>query len=205
MESVALVTDNWHVEDAGVTQARERGLAAGLTQPSPTLGAFLRALTSALAAESVVAIGADSGVGGLYLSAGMSEGSTLTVIEPSPTNDRAAREALRAAPSGRVRFISGDPHEVVSRLTDAAYDLVVVSEAARNRADYLQHARRLLRDGGTAVFLGVFGSDDEVLDQARREPHVMADRRFLDEVMESDELRCALLPLDHGTLIIEIR
>lgn len=204
MESFAAVTDGWHVEDAGLTAARERGEAAGIAQPSPTLGAFLRALASAMGAEAVVAIGADSGVGGLSLLNGMPQASTLTVIEPSPINDRAAREAFKDFPSGRIRFISGDPHSVSTRLTDAAYDLVVVAAGSDDRNDYLTHARRLLRERGTAVFLGVFGDEDEALDESRRDPQAVAARRFLDAVMEDESLQCALLPIDHGTLVVEL-
>lgn len=204
MESVASMTDGWHVEDARLAAARERGEEAGITQPSPTLAAFLRALASAMAAEAVVAIGADSGVGGLSLLDGMPETSTLTVIDPSPANDRAARESFKNFPSGRIRFISGDPHSVSTRLTDAAYDLVVVGAGSDDRNDYLAHARRLLRENGTAVFLGVFGEDDGVLDESRRDPQTVAARRFLDLVMEDESLRCSLLPIDHGTLIVEL-
>lgn len=204
MESIG-TTDAWHVEDARLAGARERGHHVDLTQPSPTLGAFLRVLASAMGAEAVVQVGADSGVSGLYLLDGMADGGVLTSIESVPVRDRAARETFRMAETGnRVRSITGDPHEVIARLTDGAYDLVLVGADVTDRAAYLDHARRLLRAGGTAIFLGVFGPDDDVLDQARREPEVVAARRFLDEVMEDEQLRCALLPMDHGTLVIEL-
>ena len=204
MESIA-TTDAWHVEDARLAGARERGNSANLAQPSPTLGAFLRVLASAMGADAVVQVGADSGVSGLYLLDGMNAGGVLTSIESVPVRDRAARETFRSAQSGtRVRSITGDPHEVIARLTDGAYDLVLVGADVPDRAAYLAHARRLLRPGGTAVFLGVFGEDEAVLDQARREADVVAARRFLDDAMEDEELRCALLPIDHGTLVIEL-
>lgn len=204
MESIGS-TDAWHVEDARLAGARERGNSADLNQPSPTLGAFLRVLASAMGADAVVQVGADSGVSGLYLLDGMNAGGVLTSIESVPVRDRAARETFRVAQAGnRVRSITGDPHEVIARLTDGAYDLVLVGADISDRSAYLAHARRLLRSGGTAVFLGVFGADDAVLDQARREADVVAARRFLDEAMEDEALRCALLPMDHGTLVVEL-
>lgn len=204
MESIA-TTDVWHVEDARLAGARERGNGADLDQPSPTLGAFLRVLASAMGADAVVQVGADSGVSGLYLLDGMNPGGVLTSIESVPVRDRAARETFRQAEAGnRVRSITGDPHEVIARLTDGAYDLVLVGADVSDRGAYLEHARRLLRAGGTAIFLGVFGADDAVLDQSRREADVLTARRFLDEAMEDESLRCALLPIDHGTLVIEL-
>jgi len=198
-------TDNWHVEDAVMAAARERGRSADVAQPSPTLGALLRTLTSAMAAQAVVQVGADSGMSGLYLLNGMPEDAVLTSIESVPTQDRLAREAFRLAEVGhRARSITGDPLEVCSRLTDGAYDIVVIGAAVGDRESFLEQARRLVKGGGTAVFLGVFGPDDAVLDQARRDDVTTAARRFLDEAMEDPELRCALLPLDHGTLIVEI-
>ena len=198
-------TDAWHVEDAALAAARDRGNNASLDQPSATLGAFLRVLCSAMEAEAVVQVGADSGVSGLCILDGMSAGGVLTSIESVPVRDRAARDTFRQAAAGtRVRSITGDPHEVVARLTDGAYDLVLIGSDINDRATYLDHARRLLREGGTAVFLGVFGPDDAVLDQSRRDAETLAARRFLDETMADEQLSCALLPMDHGTLVIEL-
>ena len=102
---------------------------------------------------AAVEIGTGSGVGSLYLLSGMHPDGVLTTIDLEVENQRAAREAFAEAEirSPRVRTISGRPRDVVSRLTDHAYDLVSFPAHTPHALDLLEHARRLLRPGGVLV------------------------------------------------------
>src|SRR5690625_2998411 len=86
----------------------------------------MRVLAAAADARAAVEISTGSGVGSLYLLAGMNRDGVLTTIDPEVENQRAAREAFAEAKirTPRVRTIAGQPREVVRRLTDHAYDLV---------------------------------------------------------------------------------
>ncbi len=202
---VRTFTDEWFVEDANVDAARHRGAELATAQPSQTAASLLRMLAAALDAAAVVQAGADSGVSGLYLLEGMAEDGVLTSIEAAPDADRASREAFRAAQAdARVRSIAGDPLDVISRLTDHAYDLVVVGEVTSDPAPFLAQARRLLRPGGAAVFLRAFGPDETVLDPTLRDDVTMARRHFLNEISEDPTLIASLLPVDGGTLIVQL-
>ncbi len=198
-------TDNWHVEDSVVTAARSRGATLGGGVPSPTAGAVLRSIAAALNAAAVVQAGADSGVSGLYLLEGMAGNGILTSIEADPESDRAARESFRESRAGsRVRSINGAPLDVLSRLTDHAYDLMVVGDSLGDGPAYLEQARRLLRPGGAAVFLAVLGDDERVADLGQRDDETMAARHFLGELAEDPSVVATLLPVANGTLLVQI-
>jgi predicted O-methyltransferase YrrM len=112
--------------------------------------AFLAATTSA---RAVVEIGTGSGETGLALLRGMGAEGTLTTIDVDPELQRAARRAFLDAgnPPGRLRLINGLALEVLPRLTDGGYDLVVVHAHDGDPAAYLAEALRLLRAGGVVV------------------------------------------------------
>lgn len=197
-------TDEWHVEDAVVSGARSRGGALGSSVPTPTAGAVLRSVAAALGASAAVQAGADSGVSGLYLLEGMRPDGVLTSIEESAESDAAARESFRVSRAGsRVRSINGAPLDVLSRLTDHAYDLVVVGAGLGASAPYLDQARRLLRTGGAAIFLQVLGDNDVVADLSQRDDATMAARHFVGELAEDPSVISTLLPVGNGTLIIQ--
>src|SRR5690625_501427 len=140
--------------DAGVlARARDRGNELGVAPVLPGAGALMRVLAAAADARAAVEIGTGSGVGSLYLLAGMNRDGVLTTIDPEVENQRAAREAFAEAKirTPRVRTIAVQPREVVRRLTDHAYDLVSFPAHDPHALDLLGHARRLLRPGGVLV------------------------------------------------------
>ncbi|GAA4559921.1 O-methyltransferase [Pseudonocardia xishanensis] len=125
---------------------------------------LLRFLAATTCARAVVEIGTGSGETGLQLLSGMAVSSahgTLTTIDVDPELQRGARRAFLDAgySPGRFRLINGLASEVLPRLTDGGYDLVVAHSADE---DYLAEAVRLLRPGGVVALAGgTVGEDDE--------------------------------------------
>ncbi|GAA1842662.1 hypothetical protein GCM10009836_22530 [Pseudonocardia ailaonensis] len=119
------------------------------TATSPLL-AFLAATTGA---RAVVEVGTGSGRTGLALLGGMRADGALTTIDVDPELQRAARRTFLDAghAPGRLRLINGLALEVLPRLTDGGYDLVVVHAHEGDPAAYLAEALRLLRPGGVVV------------------------------------------------------
>ena len=122
---------------------------------------LLRFLAATTCARAVVEIGTGSGETGLALLRGMHPEGILTTIDVDPELQRAARRAFLDAghAPGRFRLINGVAGEVLPRLTDGGYDLVVAHTADE---DYLGEAVRLLRPGGVvALAEGSVDDDDE--------------------------------------------
>ena len=122
----------------------------GCTPIGPAGGATLRVLAAATGARSVVEVGTGAGVSGLYLLGGMAADGVLTTIDVEGENQRAAKQAYTEAgiAPARYRLINGSATEVLPRLRDEAYDLVLVDADKTSYGVYFEQALRLLRVGG---------------------------------------------------------
>jgi predicted O-methyltransferase YrrM len=175
--------EGYLAEDEVLAAARRRADGLGCAPVSPGVGAALRFLAATIGARAVVEVGTGAGVSGLWLLQGMAADGVLTSIDVEPEHQRAARAAFVQAGYGpsRLRLINGMALEVLPRLTDGGYDLVLVDAVAAEYPRHLEEAVRLLRRGGVVVL-----------------------HRALDEVTgpvrEDERLVPVLLPLGDGLL-----
>ena len=139
------VTPTEHVDEAA-----HRGEELGAPAVGNGVGAVLQMLAAATGAKAVMEIGTGAGASGLWLLGGMPADGILTTIDLETEHQRAARDAFAAAGIAhqRTRVIAGRALEVLPRMTDGAYDLVVVDADKQEYPDYLAQATRLLRRGG---------------------------------------------------------
>lgn len=189
-------------EDDAVADARERAEELGAEPVSPATGALLGVLAGAARARAVVEIGTGTGVGALHLLRGMPDDGVLTTIDVEVEHQRAAKEAFAEAgvrPT-RVRAIRGRAQDVLPRLTDDAYDLVVVDADPENHATYAEHAVRLLRPGGTLAVNHALWRD-QVADPARRDEQTVAARDLHRTLRADDRLDVVLLGVGDGLLL----
>ena len=150
----------------------------------------------------MVEIGTGAGVAGLWLLRGMHPDGVLTTIDTEAEHQRAAREAFTEAgvrPT-RVRTITGRPLEVLPRLADAAYDLVVADGDPLDLAEHVEQALRILRPGGTLVVVHALG-DDRVPDPARRDEVTTALREVARSLRDDERVVPALVATGDGVLL----
>lgn len=186
-----------------VEQARRRGVELGAAVPVGTgAGAVLRLLAASVGARHVVEIGTGAGTSGLWLLAGMPEDGVLTTIDISAEHQRAAREAYAAAgyPHQRTRVITGAAADVLPRMTDGAYDMVLVDADKDTYPVYVEHAVRLLRPGGVLAVDNMLWHD-QVADPAARDATTTTLRALGKALRDHDELVTALLPVSDGLLV----
>ncbi len=184
-----------------LTYARSQAARTGVRAISPSGGAALRLLAAAVGAKAVAEIGTGTGVSGLYLLRGMRPDGILTTVDPEPIRQEFAREAYLAAgfAANRARFIPGRALDVLPRLADGQYDLVLCDGDAAESQAYLAESLRLLRPGGVVCFEGVF-QQGRLTDPALDDPRTAAVRELVQEVRESKRLLPALLPVSDGLL-----
>ncbi len=189
-------------EDETTEAARRRGESLGATPVGTGAGAALRFLAAALGAQSVVEIGTGGGTSGLWLLAGMPADGVLTTIDVEPEHQRAARQAYIEAgiPHQRTRVITGRATDVLPRMTDAAYDMVVVDADKAAYPDYVEHGVRLLRRGGVLVLDNMLWHD-RVADPAVRDSDTVTLRDLGKQLRDDARLVPALLPVSDGLLV----
>ncbi|MBO0855143.1 MAG: O-methyltransferase [Nocardia sp.] len=189
------------VEDEILTTARERAAELGVAPVPPSVGALLSMYSQLLGARSVVEVGTGAGISGLWLLDGMRDDGTLTSIDYEPEHQRAAREAFRAAEvaPARTRMINGRALDVLPRLADAAYDLVFIDASPLEQPEYVEHAVRMLREGGALLMYNAL-LGGRVPDPAHRDSVTHAVRSATRMVAEDPDLTSVLIPVGDGLL-----
>lgn len=150
----------------------------------------------------MVEVGTGAGVSGIYLLRGMRSDGILTSVDVEPEHQRLARLAYGEAGFAhtRARLITGRALEVLSRLTDGAYDLVFCDASKQEYVDYLNEALRLLRTGGVVAFDNALWQG-RVAESTQRDADTAAIRELGKTVREDDRLVPALLPVSDGLLV----
>lgn len=165
--------DDWAEEPPAVAEARRRASQMRAAVPSRAVGSLLRTLVASAGARAVVEVGSGTGVTGGWILEGLGEDGTLTTVDADSELQTAAKDTFErlGISHTRVRAIAGPPHDVLSRLSDAAYDVLVVGPDADTEGaaghSLLEQARRLLRRGGMVIVTPVFG--DEGVAPGRRD------------------------------------
>ena len=188
-------------ESEVIEAARLRGAELGCVPVRASVGAVLRLLAAAANAKAVVEVGTGAGVSGLWLLAGMPSDGILTTIDIEAEHQRAARAAYTAAGIApqRTRVITGPALDVLPRLTDAAYDMVVIDADKAEYPQYVEQALRLLRSGGVLVLDNMLWHD-KVADPATRDEITSTLRDLGKELRDNESLLPALLPVGDGVL-----
>jgi predicted O-methyltransferase YrrM len=189
-------------EDDVLTRARDRAVELGCVPIGNGGGAVLRVLAAALRAKAVVEVGTGTGVSGLWLLRGMPEDGVLTTIDVEAENQRAARETFAEAGirPNRARVITGRGLDVLPRLTDAAYDLVLIDADKQDLDAYLEQALRLLRPGGVLAVDNALWKD-KVADPAQRDATTTVIRELGKRIRDDERLLPALVPSGDGLLL----
>ena len=188
-------------ESEQVIAARDRASELGCVPVGAGAGAALTFLAATLSAKSVVEIGTGAGVSGLHLFAGMAPDGILTSIDVEAEHQRAAKTAFTEAgvAAGRARLINGRALDVLPRLTDGAYDMVLIDAAKREYPQYVAEALRLLRIGGVLAIDNALWHD-KVADPTQRDAETVAVREACRLVRDDETLATVLFPLGDGLL-----
>jgi len=190
-------------EDAVKAAARARGVEIGTHDVSPGTGAYLRHLAQLLSAQSVVEVGTGSGVGSLWLLDGMIASGTLTSIDDEMEHSAIAKLAFAQAEiaAPRFRLITNVVMDVMTKLADRAYDLVVYRHNPEDLTYAITEAHRILRSGGVFVIDNFFGGS-KVPDPAQRDPKTIALREAGKQIKsDTDSWMSVLITTGDGLLL----
>lgn len=195
-------SNEWLSEPEALREARTRAAESGVDAVSPAVSALLTFLAASVQAQAVVEVGTGTGVSGAALLAGMTPGGILTSIDIEAEYQRYARDAFTALghEAARARLIAGRALDVLPRMSDGAYDMVVVDADRSEYPAIVEQAKRLLRIGGLVAFLGV-GEDAMIADPARRDAEANAVKDTADALRRDEDWVPALLVEGSGLLV----
>ncbi|RFA14039.1 methyltransferase [Subtercola boreus] len=189
-------------EPAVIVDARAHAGEVGVESVSPGIGAQLAVLAGAAAARSIVEIGTGLGVSGLWMLAGAPT-ATLTSIDTEVDRQQSARAAFTASgvAANRIRLITGRAKDVLPRMNEGSYDLVLVDADPESVIEYVEHGLRLVRVGGTVAVPHALWRD-RVADPVQRDDTVADFRSLISELSQSSAVITALSPIGDGLLQI---
>ncbi|MGO1666219.1 O-methyltransferase [Flaviflexus sp.] len=191
-------------EDELLAGARAAADDLGIAATSPATGALLRLLVSTSRAQTAVEVGTGAGASGLYLLQG-NPTLTLTTIDVESEAQRCARELFARAGirASRTRLIKGRSADILPRLADRSYDMVLVDGSAEEAPGDVEEALRILRPGGLLIVARAL-LDGRVADPARREPDTVALRGLVRDVLERSPMS-SIVPIGAGLLLAQTR
>jgi len=197
--------DEWVSENEALRQARDRSAELGLDALGAAAASTLMLLTSAISAQAVIEVGTGAGISGAAILSGMTKGGVLTTIDVEAEHQRAAKETFTEAgfSPARSRMIVGRALDVLPRMSDAAYDMVVVDG---DRAEYpaiVAQAKRLLRIGGLVVLIGML-DEQGIADPAHRDVETLALRDAASELEHDDDWLPAMITAGPGMLVAQL-
>lgn len=182
--------------------ARAASQQMGQTAISQGTAAAITFLATLIEAKAVVEVGTGTGVSGLALLEGMTPDGILTSIDTEPEHQASARKTFAAAgiPTRRARLIAGAALQVMPKLSDGAYDVVLLDADPLEYVEYVEQALRLLRPGGLLMLHHALAGG-RVADPANEDDEVVIIREALAAVADSEELTPLLLPVGDGLLV----
>jgi predicted O-methyltransferase YrrM len=193
------------VERPEISKARRDSLEMGLTPITAATGALIAQIAASTGAKHIVEIGTGLGVSALWLLTGAPE-ATLTSIDVEVEHQQIAREALLTAgvPASRTRLIAGRAAEVLPRINDGSYDLCLVDADPAAVIEYVEHALRITRSGGTVIVPRAL-QGGRVANPVQRDELTQAFRDLTDVVSGADDVVSAIVPIGDGLLLITKR
>ncbi|MCU1425685.1 MAG: methyltransferase [Microbacteriaceae bacterium] len=199
-ESSWKFAEEFIVERPEIALARQHSIEVGVEPVSPATGAQLAILAAATDAKNIMEIGTGLGVSGLWMLAGAPR-AVLTSIDSEIDHQQLAKANFASAgiASNRIRLIAGRALDVLPRMNDSSYDLVLVDADTYSVIEYVEHALRMVRAGGTVLVAHALWRG-RVADPAQRDDTVANFRSILREVAESPAVISALSPVGDGLL-----
>lgn len=188
------------VEPEHIARARAHALELGAAPVSAAVGAQCAVIAAASGALNIVEVGTGAGVSGLWLLHGAPR-AILTTIDVEPEHLAAARRSFQDAkvPPARARFITGRAADVLPRMNEASYDVVLVDADPEKVIEYVEHGLRLVRPGGTVLVPRVLHGG-RVADPVQRDAVTVAYRSVIQETQTSPAVIGALSIAGEGLL-----
>jgi predicted O-methyltransferase YrrM len=188
-------------EDYYMQLARKNGEEIGVQDPSPAVGNFLKFVTQLISAKSVIEIGTSSGVGGLWVLQGLASDGVLTTIDAEREHSKIARNIFEEADVAvtKYRIITGNLIDVVGKLADDSYELLITRDAM-DLFEVVQESHRLLKRGGLLVVDQAL-SGGKVADTTQRDPESISRRDAIKVIKEDARWSSSVIPIGAGILV----
>ena len=170
----------------------------GITSLSSVLGSVISHIAAASNARSIIEVGTGVGVTLMRL-AEACPSAHITTIDKELDHHVTLRELLGEVDidQKRLRLITERAQDVLPKMNEDSYDLVVIDLPADQAEACYDDAVKLCRPGGSILVAGALAGG-EVANPANRDDQVSAMRTLLRVIAEDDRVSNSLLPFGEG-------
>lgn len=189
-------------EPEAVSHARAQAASTGLRPLGRGATSLITVLATLTRARAVVEIGTGGGVSGLSFLQGMDPAGVITSVDGDHESQTVARKALNShgVPNRRFRLILGQPLDVLPKLSDEAYDIVLINGDHLEYGEYVAQAVRLLRIGGLLIVNHALWHN-RVAEVGNEEDEAIVIREALSAIQGTEGLAYSLAPIGDGLLL----
>jgi predicted O-methyltransferase YrrM len=178
-------------------------------QVAPEQGQFLALLVKLIGARRVLEVGTFTGYSALCMAEALPEDGSLICCDiPGDYNATALRYWQEAGLAGRIDLRLAPALETLGEIErqgqGGQFDLVFIDADKANYPTYLEHALRLLRVGGLAVFDNTLWSG-RVLEENPESADTRAIQALNRALKEDARVDLSLLPLGDGLTLCRKR
>ncbi|WP_339521333.1 O-methyltransferase [Pseudomonas sp. EL_65y_Pfl2_R96] len=178
-------------------------------QVAPEQGQFLALLVKLIGARRLLEVGTFTGYSALCMAAALpDDGSLICCDMPGDYNATARRYWQEAGLAGRIDLRLAPALETLAQLERQGqgehYDLIFIDADKANYPAYLEHALRLLRVGGLAVFDNTLWSG-RVLEANPESEDTRAIQALNRALKDDSRVDLSLLPLGDGLTLCRKR
>ncbi|MGZ7459019.1 class I SAM-dependent methyltransferase [Pseudomonas sp. Ma2-10] len=175
-------------------------------QVAPEQGQFLALLVKLTGAKRLMEVGTFTGYSALCMAAALpDDGSLICCDMPGDYNATAQRYWQEAGLAGRIDLRLGPALETLAQMNQQVpFDLIFIDADKANYPCYLEHALRLLRVGGLAVFDNTLWSG-RVLEDNPESDDTRAIQALNRALKDDSRVDLSLLPLGDGLTLCRKR
>lgn len=196
-------------DSSALQEARTAGENAGYTPLSAVAADAVRLVMTTIHASTAVVVSQSAAVAAAVVAQGLQGKSTLTLINPHKEIVDSARELMRTEQPEHVLFrpIAGIPLDVMGRLAEKSYDVVLVEDMCDSIGLFVEASARLLRPGGVLILPNSLAGGDFLSHQdpadavTQEEQDSVAACTLAGMLEESADFRIFRLPLDKGMTV----
>jgi len=183
-----------------------RALPMARWQVAPEQGQFLALLVRLIGARRILEIGTFTGYSALCMAAALPDDGALICCDvPDDYNVIARRYWQEAGLDERIDLRLAPALHTLSQLDEPGqFDLIFIDADKANYPHYLEHALRLLRVGGLAVFDNTLWSG-RVLESAPESADTRAIQALNRALKDDARVDLSLLPLGDGLTLCRKR
>lgn len=184
--------------------ARERAAEMKNLVVSPSTGSALQFLITLAQAKNVVEVGTGTAGASFWIASSLRRNDQFTTIDGEGEHYKHAKEILGDFDqSPRVRAIHGKPLEVLPRLADETYDIVVLADIQEQISEVIEEAIRMVPIGGLVILLNALGNQ-KVGDLTQRDLPTVDRRLAVQAAFKDNRLKCNLLTVGDGLLVMQV-